>query len=298
MRWKQLRKKVKDDDVADGIDLDDVDDLLVEADAAAATPGEADGDDDDSPSRARKTGGPVLEAPIPPLPWSTISFFPYASDIPSVLAIEDEAEDGGGSTATELGPLPGSTSNPWLMARLVKNDERTKGMTAEEYATWSECRSASFTYRKKKTFREWCGLGVVADYRSTDDVLEVLGFLTSEWVQSLTEGAIAVQAQEARAADANGGNEGVVVKRNTVEGPFSSVGVKGGESRNGRNNAGNAELPSRSPIQPRHVRRAFEQLQTPPKRYRAMLNGTTLRRTKRPRLVSYQMVLFSPLCRD
>ncbi|GAB1315275.1 Transcription initiation protein spt3 [Madurella fahalii] len=293
MRWKLLRKRVKEDEAADELDLDEVDVLIGgEADAAATSPVDADpdADDDQSHLRHKKAGsgttGPALEVPIPPLPWSTISFFPYASEVPGVAAIEDEFESGGGSAETELGPLPGSTSNPWLLARLLKNDERTKGMTAKEYATWSECRSASFTYRKKKTFREWCGLGMIADYKSTEDVLEILGFLTSEWVQSLTEHAVAAKEQEARAAKVGHVRERTRTKKKSVEGLFSMPFESSWEVRDGEQRAGSRLLVKAGLIQPRHVRRAFENLQTPPKKYTAMLNRTNLRQRKRLKLVS------------
>lgn len=41
------------------------------------------------------------------------------------------------------------------LKKLKMADDRTKNMTREEYVHWSECRQASFTFRKGKRFREW-----------------------------------------------------------------------------------------------------------------------------------------------
>lgn len=150
-------------------------------------------------------------------------------------------------------------------------------MTAEECATWSECRSASFTYRKKKTFRQWCGLGVLADHRAKDDVLEILGFLTSEWVQALTEEALNIKSQEGRALQCDNARLRAGAKRkfdDMAAGPFS---MGDGQDING-------EVMPDIPIQPRHLRRAFDILQIPPRRYTAMANGAQLRGRRRLRI--------------
>ncbi|KXS14701.1 hypothetical protein M427DRAFT_57362, partial [Gonapodya prolifera JEL478] len=47
------------------------------------------------------------------------------------------------------------------LARLKKADEMTRSMTQEEYMYYSECRQASFTYKKLKRFHDWSGLAVV-----------------------------------------------------------------------------------------------------------------------------------------
>lgn len=286
MRWKQVRKKVsiREDEAADDLALDEVGDLFGDddrnSDAEAARPAGSDSDPSTpKPKNASKAKAGASEASIPLLPWSLVSMFPHAADVPSIAALEND-EDGG---APELGTSSGSITHPWLLARLLKNDERTRHMTADEYAAWSECRSASFTYRKKKIFREWCGLGVIADHRGKDDVLEMLGFLTSEWVQTLTEEAMAAQEQETRTrgCEVIGQNAGFKRKFDDT-GPFS-IPVDEGEKRE---EVGISEQKPRSPIQPRHVRRAFELLQTPQKKYTAMFNGAQLKQRKKPRIVS------------
>jgi len=280
MRWKQIRKKakVKDDDATDDIDLDGVDDLVEDEDAGldAVDDAQADSDSDCAtrhPKSSSRNDPRGREVGIPPLPWSILSMFPGASDIPPLAALEENLSCGD----EEPNPLPGSSTNPWLLARLIKNDKRTREMTASEYTTWSECRSASFTYRKKKTFREWCGLGVIADHRARDDVLEILGFLTSEWVQTLTEEALVTKEQETRAFKYDNARQRVGAKRKFDDmdsGPFWMGG--------GQDTAGDA-IP-KTPIQTGHVKRAFDILQIPPKKYTAMMNGAQLRERKRLRI--------------
>lgn len=82
--------------------------------------------------------------------------------------------------------------------RLKMADERTKHMTKEEYVHWSECRQASFTFRKAKKFREWAQITQICESRPNDDVIDILGFLTFEIVCSLTEEAMAIKASEDR----------------------------------------------------------------------------------------------------
>lgn len=285
MRWKQIRNKaeVKDDEAADNIDMDEINGSVKDEDGRndAEATGPVESDSDSSTSQLIKPGREKsrdLGTSIPPLPWSVLSMFQIAQGIPALRSLDDD-DDGGSS---EVSALLGSTTNPWLFARLIKNDERTRDMTAEEYATWAECRTASFTYRKKKTFREWCRLGVIADHRAKDDIPEILGFLTSEWVQTLTEQALAVKEQETKSMECEMAWRGVGVKRrfdNT--GPFS---LPYGEEREDERDTKHETSPTKSPIQPRHVRRAFEILQTPPKKCTAMRNGTQLMRRKRLRI--------------
>jgi hypothetical protein len=133
-------------------------------------------------------------------------------------------------------------------------------MTREEYVTWSEYRQASFTYRKGKRFREWAGFGIVTDSKPSDDIVDILGFLTFEMVQTLTENALKVKEQE-DLFKAQSGSDNVRAgskKRKLTQGLFDPP------------NEGT------TPIDPRHVMEAFRRLQQRPKKSRAMLNGTRL----------------------
>jgi len=66
-------------------------------------------------------------------------------------------------------------------------------MTREEYVHYSECRQASFTYRKAKRFREWANMSTYIDMKPNDDIVDILGFLTFEMVSKLTETALRVK---------------------------------------------------------------------------------------------------------
>ncbi|KAG4303356.1 hypothetical protein PCK1_000320 [Pneumocystis canis] len=66
---------------------------------------------------------------------------------------------------------------------------------SDEYVHYSECRQASFTYRKSKRFREWSGMNQLMDCRPNDDIIDILGFLTFEIVATITEESLRVKAQ-------------------------------------------------------------------------------------------------------
>jgi transcription initiation protein SPT3 len=175
------------------------------------------------------------------LPWEVQSF--YSEQVPEREDEEDNEEE--------------EEQNEATLARLASADERTKHMTRDEYVYWSDCRQASFTFRKGKRFREWAGFGVVTDSKPNDDIVDILGFLTFEIVQTLTEEALKVKAAEdlhnARTSSAAGGE----TKKRKREG--SSL----------------FEMPEegRTPVEPKHVREAFRRLQIVPKKYSFMRPG-------------------------
>ncbi|EGO02212.1 hypothetical protein SERLA73DRAFT_86475 [Serpula lacrymans var. lacrymans S7.3] len=70
--------------------------------------------------------------------------------------------------------------------RLKEADDATRQMTREEYQHYSDCRQASFTYRKAKRFRDFLNLPVQLDLRANDDTIDIVGFLAFEMVRSLT----------------------------------------------------------------------------------------------------------------
>ncbi|KAK4121164.1 hypothetical protein N657DRAFT_673524 [Parathielavia appendiculata] len=164
------------DEAVDDIGLDDVNALTEKDDGGdtAEAAGPANSGSDSSTPRPTQPGtlkASIPEAIICPLPWSILSMFPHTSDIPSLAPLDDDeaVED------TELG----QTNNSWLFARLVKRQTHPR-----------------HDGRPKRMFRERCGLGVISDHRSKDDVLEMLGFLTGERVRVLTEKALADKEQE------------------------------------------------------------------------------------------------------
>lgn len=224
MSWKDVRKNVKDSDDK-GADAD-----LAAGDDPVGVPG-GPVDETAKKNKKAKVG----------LPWEPSSF--YSVEVPERDDEEDEEEE---------------EMNYITLQRLRKADERTKAMTREEYVTWSEYRQASFTYRKGKRFREWAGFGIVTDSKPSDDIVDILGFLTFEMVQTLTEMALKVKEQEDMARAQNGGDNAGTKKRKHEQALF--------------------DPPSegKTPIEPRHVQEAFRRLQQRPKRSRAMLNGTKM----------------------
>lgn len=205
-------------------------------------------------------GGPVVDggkrnkkAKIG-LPWEVASFF--SEQVPEREDEEDEEEE---------------EMNYATIQRLKIADERTKNMTKEEYVNWSECRQASFTFRKGKRFREWAGFGVVTDSKPNDDIVDILGFLTFEIVQTLTEEALKVKETEEMAKRGGGGGGG---------GGGSGSGGESGNSnqqqssRKRKRELGLFDPPEEEgePIQPRHVQEAFRRLQHRNNKCRAMRN--------------------------
>lgn len=224
LSWKDVRKNVRDSD-----------DKGADADLAAG----------DDPVGGAVPGGPVEDTTKKNkkakvgLPWEPSSYF--NQEVPERDDEEDEEEE---------------EMNYITLQRLRKADERTKVMTREEYVTWSEYRQASFTYRKGKRFREWAGFGIVTDSKPSDDIVDILGFLTFEMVQTLTEEALKIKEQEDLWKERTGGENTGNKKRKLAQGLF--------------------DPPSegRTPVEPRHIQEAFRRLQARPKKSRAMLNGT------------------------
>ena len=221
LSWKDVRKNVKDSDDKGG---------------------DTDLGTGDEPVGA-VAGGPVVDTAKKNkkakvgLPWEVPSF--YNQEVPEREDEEDEDEE---------------EMNYATLQRLKKADERTKAMTKEEYVTWSEYRQASFTFRKGKRFKEWAGFGVVTDSKPNDDIVDILGFLTFEIVQTLTEEALKIKEQEDLVKDKSGGEQRG--KKRKIQGLF--------------------DPPSegRTPVEPRHIQEAFRRLQQRPNKQRAMCNFT------------------------
>ncbi|TVY84810.1 SAGA complex subunit spt3 [Lachnellula suecica] len=219
LSWKDVRKNVKDSDDKGG---------------------DTDLGTGDEPVAA---GGPVVDTAKKNkkakvgLPWEVPSF--YNAEVPEREDEEDEDEE---------------EMNFATLQRLKKADERTKAMTKEEYVTWSEYRQASFTFRKGKRFKEWAGFGVVTDSKPNDDIVDILGFLTFEIVQTLTEEALKIKEQEDLGKEKSGGEQ--QGKKRKFTGLF--------------------DPPSegRTPVETRHIQEAFRRLQQRPNKQRALCNFT------------------------
>ncbi|MCJ1446437.1 MAG: Transcription initiation protein spt3 [Stictis urceolatum] len=233
LSWKDVRKTAKDTDEKGG-----------DADIG--------GDDPIGGGEMPGSGGPMVgdgtkknKRSKISLPWDIESF--YSERVPERDDEEDEDE---------------GESNYATLKRLKAADERTKDMTKDEYVHWSECRQASFTFRKGKRFREWAGFGVVTDSKPNDDIIDILGFLTFEMVQTLTEEALKVKAED-DVYKAKTGGEDNTKKRKRETGLFDPP------------EEGNA------PVNEHHVREAYRRLQSRANKPKVWLGGTRqLRRTR------------------
>jgi transcription initiation protein SPT3 len=93
-----------------------------------------------------------------------------------------------------LPPINQSEASAEMTNRLKYIDTITGEMTREEYLDFTECRQASFTFRKSKKFRDFLSL----DYRIREDVVDVVGFVSYEMVFEITSLASSIRMQKSR----------------------------------------------------------------------------------------------------
>ncbi|OCF34938.1 transcription initiation protein SPT3 [Kwoniella heveanensis BCC8398] len=151
LSWKDVRKRAKEDEERAGeVDL------------------EVEGADDKATAKGRKT--------MMKLPWELLTpFSDYLRSLPSKQNRDDEEDE----DEDEMQAHQDS------MQRLRDADEITKKMTKDEYVHYSDCRQASFTYRKARRFRDFINFSAYLDVRPNDDIIDILGFLAFEMVRSL-----------------------------------------------------------------------------------------------------------------
>lgn len=247
LSWKDVRKNTRTDEGgADPADFGAEGGGDMGAGGAAGGPGDA----VNAKTKKKKVK----------LPWDVSTY--YAVTLPE--RDDDEGENAKDEEEEEM--------NTATLQRLRNADERTKHMTREEYVHFSECRQASFTYRKGKRFREWAGFGIVTDSKPNDDVVDTLGFLTFEIVQTLTEEALKIKAEE----DA----------RMKLLGPAAGGQGEGGQTAGSKRKR---EMPlfeppeeERTPIQVKHVQEAFRRSQQTAPRDRAFAFATGKHIIRRP----------------
>ncbi|OMP82729.1 Protein spt3 [Diplodia seriata] len=259
LAWKELRKSAKDRDDDDAIDA--VDDADADDDVRGLPP-----DETSSSSRTKTKGAATASkaaataAAVVVLPWDVENL--YTPRPPAVAISHDHAELEQGTAAAQQQP-----SDPAHVRRLQLADQRTRGMTRQQYAAWSEARQASsFTRRKKAKFRQWSGLGTsVTDARvQGEDVVDVLGWLAFQMVVALTEGALRVKgAEEAvmmgwRDGGAAGGRRG---DEGGSEGDGAGAGAGAGGGLFAAALDGGGGRGVREAVGPGHVREAFRRLQ-------------------------------------
>jgi transcription initiation protein SPT3 len=163
-------------------------------------------------------------------------------------------------------------------------------MTREEYQHYSDCRQASFTYRKgvsaslsiyyspltrlsaAKRFREFLNLPTHLDLKAGDDTVDIVGFLAFEMVRSLTLAGLTVK-KSLEDSDRYGREEYAsphLGKRKAL----GVVGLGGAEKRRREDSPGadgEAALPvntlflpppeARTALRPEHIQDAFSRMQ-------------------------------------
>lgn len=163
LSWKDVRKNAKDS-----------------GDSGGAPGGATEMDALDDPSAMDGPSTKATKMKIR-LPWEISSI--YSEHILALPNADgDEEEDDDDLEAHEAS-----------MQRLKDADEATRRMTREEYVHYSECRQASFTFRKSKKFREFINTNAYLDAKPNDDIIDILGFLAFEVVRELCIGAVAIK---------------------------------------------------------------------------------------------------------
>jgi transcription initiation protein SPT3 len=195
LSWKDVRKNAKDDGGGGAAGEVDLNAAVEDADAAKAQGGI---------SRKLKVK----------LPWEISTVY---SDciVPGAGANLEQSQSGAGGLNSDLPPeleaAAAKVQQPTVdeeldeddqeamkesLMRLREADQVTLKMTREEYEHYSDCRTASFTFRKGKRFRDFLGSSNYLDTKPNDDIVDILGFLAYEVVREITIGAKQVWEQE------------------------------------------------------------------------------------------------------
>lgn len=163
------------------------------------------------------------------------------------------------------------------LRRLRHADLLTLSMSQTEYMEYSECRQASFTYKKARKFREWLvggtsrpgslALSTLAGgnardlARLNDDTLEILGFLAYEIVQKLTEVSLAVKYDRERTAATASSSNTSNTNTPSLGDIFTTTNkTSPTTTTTSTSTAGTNTTASKTPIQVQHVEEAYRRL--------------------------------------
>ncbi|GHJ83977.1 hypothetical protein NliqN6_0379 [Naganishia liquefaciens] len=181
LSWKEVRKNAKKDDQAArggaDIEVEDLDDVV----------------------EKKQPKKQVIK-----LPWELITpFQDLLRNLPNwTTSNEDEDNDD-----EELEAYEDS------IQRLREADAVTRRMTKEQYVFYSECRQASFTYRKSKRFKDFINASAFLDVKPNEDVMDILGFLAFEMVRTLCMAALELRNRAASITRADLESERVEAER-------------------------------------------------------------------------------------
>ncbi|KAI0700618.1 TFIID-domain-containing protein [Cytidiella melzeri] len=187
------------------------------------------------------------------LPWELLTMFQ------DVLP-QDEEEDEDDIEAHEAS-----------IQRLKEADDATRQMTREEYQHYSDCRQASFTYRKAKRFKEFLNLPPHLDLKANDDTIDIVGFLAFEMVRSLTLAGLEVKKslEESYLRDDAYANSSMVLGKRKNTGGLASDAKR---MRRDQTPEDDSPLPqsslfvppseARTSLRPEHIQDAFARMQS------------------------------------
>ncbi|WVQ64594.1 uncharacterized protein L199_002761 [Kwoniella botswanensis] len=235
LSWKDVRKRAKEDEERGG-------DVELEVEGA----------DDKAAAKGRKT--------MMKLPWELLTpFSDYLRTLPSKQNRDDDEEE----DEDEIQAHQDS------MQRLRDADEITKKMTKDEYVHYSDCRQASFTYRKARRFREFVNFSAYLDVKPNDDIIDILGFLSFEMVRSLCVTALELRESLELTKPQSERNTSPVKRKSTNEtSPSNSKKLKLDDGSENKKTTSNQPIslfappPSaRQPLLPGHILEAFAQIQ-------------------------------------
>jgi len=234
LSWKDVRKHAKDSggDAGGAVEVENLED----------------GADDKLTSKAQKI--------TVKLPWEINSV--YSEVLKEAGRQEDDEEDEDDIEAHEAQIL-----------RLKEADDATRQMTREEYQHYSDCRQASFTYRKGKRFKEFLNLPAHLDFKAVDDTVDIVGFLAFEMVRALTIGGLGVKKCLEEATLGDHGASPVLGKRKAPAGHDhankrrreDSPDHDGGEIPEVTSSLFVAPPEARTALRPEHIQDAFAQMQ-------------------------------------
>ncbi|KAJ2746191.1 Transcription initiation protein spt3 [Coemansia sp. BCRC 34301] len=160
------------------------------------------------------------------------------------------------------------------LKRLKDADEVTRQMTRDEYVHYSECRQASFTFRKSKRFREWANMSAYLDTKLNDEIIDILGFLTFEMVSKITESALKIKRDLEKAA-----SDALCVADDVLKRPGASAADSPTDTQPKSQSASvslfSGPPTARSPLEVQHVQEAFRRLQRSPQPIRNFKGGLT-----------------------
>jgi transcription initiation protein SPT3 len=157
-----------------------------------------------------------------------------------------------------LGLLPSvrgsSLQSKYNLLRLQQADELTQKMTREQYVRFSTAREASFTYKKIKKFRDWLRLDALG-IRTSDEIVEILGYLAWEMVGLIAQTAVTVKSRIEFA------NSETDEQQTSASASASSSSDSSSASRRRRTATGYLECSNfTSPLLPVHIFEAMREL--------------------------------------